>query len=58
MKRAKQQLEALDARLTVRLPREMLRALKHRAVEADVSLQKLTLAALQSVLADPKRRLK
>jgi len=49
MKRPKEQSEALDARLTVRLPRAMLRRLKHAAVEADKSLQALVLEALSAL---------
>lgn len=49
MKRPKEQPEALDARLTVRLPRAMLRALKHAAVERDKSLQALVLDALRGL---------
>jgi predicted HicB family RNase H-like nuclease len=57
MKRTKkQQSEALDARLTLRLPREMLRRLKHAAVEADKSLQALVLEALTQLAEKEERQ--
>jgi len=51
MKRAEtsKQPEALDARFTLRLPRTMLRALKHAAVERDESLQAFVLEALRGL---------
>ena len=50
MKRAKEPTpEVLDARFTLRLPRAMLRTLKHAAVERDKSLQAFVLDALRQL---------
>jgi predicted HicB family RNase H-like nuclease len=57
MKRMKkEQPDALDARLTLRLPREMLRRLKHAAIERDKSLQALVLEALAELAEKEERR--
>ena len=59
MKRAKTlptQPEALDARFTLRLPRAMLRTLKHAAVERDKSLQAFVLDALRQVAEKEEQR--
>lgn len=57
MKRMKkEQPDALDARLTLRLPREMLRRLKHAAIERDKSLQALVLEALRGLVEREERR--
>ena len=57
MKRTKKH-EALDARLTLRLPSTLLKALKHAAIEADHSLQGFVLEALMRLVGKRKKEVR